>query len=615
MNLYHNSRKTEYREPFGAVPVGTQIRLAVKAEGAESVFLRCWQDDLGERVYPMDRNGDRFSCTITAPDHGCLVWYYFIAHDGWGGTQLYGNALDRLGGEGRTYDFEPPSFQITVYKPQSVPAWYKNAIVYQIFPDRFYRGEAREQAPEMTPLRKKNGPQQVLQEDWYKDPSYTKDENGDITEWEMYGGSLAGIAEKFPYLRSLGVTALYLNPIFEAASNHRYDTADYLHIDPMLGTDEDFEDFCRKAKDAGISVILDGVFNHTGRDSRYFDFFDNYDGSGAWNSEDSPYRCWYHFKDEEPGYDSWWGVKDLPDLNEDEPSYRAFICGEDGVIKRWIDAGAKGFRLDVADELPDSFIRDIRSALKSADPEALLLGEVWEDSSNKESHGEKRRYFMGDELDGVMNYPLRSMLLDFARGATSSRIFLRQMMCLIENYPPDNLLACLDLIGSHDRARILTELGTELDPVRAKAAAKMLAALLYALPGVPCIYYGDEAGLTGGPDPENRKGYPWGREDNGLVTYYKKLGGLYHEHRALKDGSFEPVPLQNDVCGFFRDNGNERILVLANRSRQNAEYVQVAAGGRRVRELFTGRQFVAKGERIGITLPPLYCCYILIEKE
>ncbi len=615
MNLFHDSRDLVYRSPFGAVKTGTRIRLAVRAEGAQEVTLRCWQDDLGVILCPMKRkDGDMFSAEITAPDHGCLVWYFFIARDAEGNSQFYGNALDRLGGEGRAYDFEPPSFQITVFKQAYVPAWYKNAIVYQIFPDRFARGEERNADLSAVPLRNKNGAGQRLMKDWYATPSYDKNAEGEITVWDIYGGSLKGIKEKLSYLRSLGIGALYLNPVFEAASNHRYDTADYLHIDPALGTDEDFEDLCIEAATHGIRIILDGVFNHSGRDSRYFDYYGNYGNQGAWNNEDSPYRSWYCFKNEDPGYESWWGVKDLPNFNEDDPSFRSFICGNNGVIQRWIEAGASGFRLDVADELPDSFICDIRHAIKDRDPNALLLGEVWEDASNKESHGEKRRYFMGDELDGVMNYPLRTMLLDFAHGYTSSSILVRQLLCLKENYPPENFYACLNLLGSHDRTRLLTELGAQEDPAKAKAAEKMLSALVYACPGVPCIYYGDEAGLTGGTDPENRAAYPWGREDHDLLAWYKMLGKLYHAHSALKNGSLRMLNLPEDVFGFVRENRTERILVLANRHHDKAQRIRVRVDASKIEELFSRRSFTPKGPFVDIKLPPLTCCWILLKE-
>ncbi len=315
----------------------------------------------------------------------------------------------------------------------------------------------------------------------------------------VLGRNARGIEEKLPYLASLGVTVLYLNPIFEAASNHRYDTADYTRVDPLLGRKKDFESLCEAARKRGIRIVLDGVFNHTGADSVYFDKFGNYGTA-------EKYRSWFRFGDQyRHGYECWWDVPDLPNVEENDPSFREFLCGEDGVVRRWLRRGASGWRLDVADELPDSLIRDIRAAMKEEKEDSLLLGEVWEDASNKVSYGALREYFLGSELDATMHYPFRTAVLDFLLGKIHAQAACDAFWTIQEHYPKENLYAALNLIGSHDRARVLTVLGGDVN------ALKMAMFLQFALPGVPSIYYGDEAGMTGGTDPYNRGSFPWGK--------------------------------------------------------------------------------------------------------
>lgn len=600
MHIFHDSQDTDFRSPFGAAEVGSEVSLAVFAPEAVSAVLHSWSEAEGDLRTCMSKGSDGFfRATLRTPDTGCLIWYYFILEKPSGGIIFYGNARDGLGGAGAVYESAPKAYQISIYKHAPVPKWYKDAVVYQIFPDRFFPGSGK-----------------GLTEDWYKVPEYEKDAKGNVTRWDFYGGTLEGIREKLPYLSSLGISAIYLNPIFKARSNHRYDTADYMKIDPRLGTDEDFTRLAEDAAKRGISLILDGVFSHTGADSVYFDIENRY-GNGAYFNEDSPYRSWFRFDSSEPsGYKCWWGVTDLPEVNEDDSSYREFICGENGVIKHWLRAGAKGFRLDVADELPDSFIKDIRRSLKAVSEENVLIGEVWEDASNKVSHGENRKYLMGEELDGVMNYPFRDMVLDFIDGSSSGSNFDRRMRNLMENYPHENFMASLQLIGSHDRERALTLFGAEKDPKLAKDRLKLASALQYTCPGVPCIYYGDEAGLTGKRDPENRAGYPWGREDEDLIAHYRMLGLIYREHSALKGGDYISAygEIPESVCAFIRKDKDEKILVLANRSTDEALHVAVETGEPAALQLFTSEEFKSPDGKLKLMLPPL-AVYILLLGE
>lgn len=604
MKILHNSRDEKYRMPFGAAETGTAVTLSITVSDLmpERVSLMLWKGENPEPEYIDMKESTagedwtmRYTADIVTPDEGGLLWYAFkieTEEDDERTVFYYGNNDADLGGKGKVSLEEPHRYQITVYKHAEVPEWYRNGIVYQIFPDRFARDddwrERTESANEAQNSRRSDSAR-IVEEDWTKPAYYVRDDSGKVVEWPMYGGSLKGIEEKLDYLKSLGVTCIYLNPVFEAYSNHRYDTGNYMHIDPALGTDEDFEQLAVSAREKGIRIILDGVFSHTGADSIYFDRFGNYstlrpeesDGSGAWDNEDSPYRSWYKFDENERcGYRSWWGVEDLPEVDENDPGYRKFILGGDGVVAHWMKKGASGWRLDVADELPDSFIAETRNRIKSTDPDGLLLGEVWEDASNKISYGERRMYFMGDELDATMHYPLRDVLLDYVNYTIGSSRAAERLMSIAENYPPQNLYGTLNLIGSHDRARIMTLMAGEEDYKSATLKVKLLSTLQYCLPGVPCIYYGDEAGLMGGTDPSNRSGYPWGFENLDLGYHYRMLGLIYDEHPALKDGAFEFVrgtgDSKEDIFAFTRKGKDiagteETLLILANRSYSESE--------------------------------------------
>ena len=633
MRALHDSRSQSYRLPYGAVPAGGAVRLVLDAwDVAEDVNceLRTWSDGIGEGLVAMGREEvdghARFACELGV-DEPRIVWYGFRLTQADGTTHWYGAADGRVGGVGELRDGgEGPSFQITVYEPrQTKPDWYRGGIVYQVFPDRFQRGtEWRDRVADSlgTPRR---GPGRALVEDWDTPPSYARDEQGRVTRWDFYGGTLSGIRERLDYLRDLGVTCIYLNPVFEAASNHRYDTADYLRIDPMLGDEDEFGALCLEARAHGIRVILDGVFNHTGCDSRYFNKYGNYDTVGAWQSEDSPYRSWYRFRDPKPGedaaeaYDSWWGVGDLPDLEEADPGYRELVFGKDGVVRRWLRAGASGWRLDVADELPDDFLRELRAAAVAEKDDALVLGEVWEDASNKISYGKLRRYILGDELDSVMNYNLRAPLLDYVMGRGSARELTERLETMRENYPPDAFAEALNVLGTHDTVRLFTYLGGAPDKdcltdaqraayrldegQRGLAKGRLwLAALLQmTLPGVPCVYYGDEAGVEGYADPYNRATFPWGHEDRDCQTIYRNAINLRRTLPMLADGDFEPLDLGDEVFGFARTSrqDGECAVVLANSSLANAHEVRVPMRGEVVDEVIGGRAVrVENGEAV-----------------
>lgn len=540
--ITHESRNAAFRRPFGAAEIKTPVYLAAEKAGAVDMTLRLHPFTGEDTFLPMTaEGGGRFSLTLTLPETPCVLWYSFLS-----------------GGE------ETCAWQITVYKKAAVPDWWKDGIVYQIFPDRF----AREQDWTPREPEKRRGTHRFLVRDWDTPVFYPRAENGDVSSWPFWGGTLRGIEEKLPYLASLGVTILYLNPIFEASSNHRYDTADYTRIDPLLGTEEDFSALCSAAQKLGIRVVLDGVFNHTGADSVYFDKFGNYGTA-------ENYRSWFRFGAQyRHGYECWWDVPDLPNVEENDASFREFLCGEDGIVRRWLRRGASGWRLDVADELPDSLIRDIRTAMKAEKPDSLLLGEVWEDASNKVSYGALREYFLGSELDATMHYPFRTAVTEFLQGSRNAESACNVFWSIQEHYPKENLYAALNLIGSHDRARILTALGGDRDALR----QAML--LQFVLPGVPCIYYGDEAGMTGGADPYNRGSFPWGTDDTELAGFLRGLSEMYRQRPLLRCGECEPLFFGENVLGCRRYDETGSVLALINRGSESVDCFGVTVPGK-----------------------------------
>lgn len=529
------------------------VRLELRLDGGSSSFynMQCVGLQLGCDVY---------SCEFD-PDVG--LYFIKISFDSPEGKRYMPNLRD--GGD---------EFQLTVYPNDfSTPASLKGGTIYQIFPDRFAKSAEHPTVPHDNA---------VINDDWYGGIPKYPDKPGDEVDCnDFFGGSLWGIAEKLDYLASLGVTHIYLNPIFEAHTNHRYDTGDYTKVDGMLGGCEALDHLIAEGKKRGIGIILDGVFGHTGSDSRYFNREGRYPTKGAYSSKRSRYYSWYTFRDYPDDYECWWGVKILPTLNKHNVAVRDFFCSENGIAARYIERGIAGWRLDVADELPDEFLDELRVAVKAKNPEAVIIGEVWEDASNKIAYGARRRYFTSGQIDSVMNYPLREAIIAFVTGGGAERL-RRTAECLYERYPKCVSDVLMNMLGNHDTERILNILGSDspevtrqlpnvkLSTAKLTAAERKrgigrlkLAALLCAtLPGVPSVYYGDEAGLEGWRDPFNRRCYPWGREDNQLVEHYRKLGKIRSMNREFADGEFE-VLYANDGLFIFR---RESIVTAVNAS-------------------------------------------------
>lgn len=528
--LLHDSHNEFYRTPSGPAPAGSNVLIRLHCDEATSVVLRTWMTE--ELCYTMLPTAEHvWEVAIPLPTTPGLFWYYFLIYRKDGRTIRYGNQPDKLGGVGVAYDHgEPESFQITLYDPAyKTPEAFHGANIYQIFPDRFRH------APTKAVDDRKD---RYVHQNWDEELLGVGDlRGGKYQELDFYGGTLTGIQEKLPYLKDMGIDIIYLNPIFRARSNHRYDTGDYTQVDPLCGTNTEFTELCEAAKKVGIRVMLDGVFSHTGEDSVYFNHFGHYPTLGAYQGQSSPYYDWYTFNHYPEDYKAWWGILSLPELRKDNPEYQKFMFQpHEGVVPRWIEAGSCGWRLDVADELPVDFLRKLRAAAKAADPEAVVLGEVWEDASNKVAYGETRCYCTGDTLDSVMNYPVREAILNFVMGKTSASTFVRLIHHQEEVYPAQFRYALMNLVGSHDRSRALNILaGRECQELSkadqqhvhlnveeyelAVRRYKLCIDLLCALPGCATVYYGDEVGLTGCHDPWNRRAFPWGREDKSLQKY------------------------------------------------------------------------------------------------
>ncbi len=570
----HDSRDPLYRMPAGARPSGSVVTLRCRADDARAVTLRMWWDD-GEIRRPMTaspRGAGLFEVRLTLPEQRGLLWYYFII-DFDGETRLYGNADDCLGGVGRLYDHEPPSFQLTVYDEEyDTPHWMREGLLYQIMPDRFA-------------ARGKNAPETGwLHENWDEPPANDVDaRTHDNRADDFFGGNFRGVMDRLDYLKALGVTAIYFNPIFRARSNHKYDTGDYETIDPSFGTREEFEALCEKARALGIRVLLDGVFSHTGSDSRYFNRLGRYDSLGAYQSKESPYASWYHFKRWPDEYDCWWGFETLPTVDKRDAGYRRYmLTDEDAIVKRWLRRGASGWRLDVADELPMPFLRTLRKSVKSIDHDAAVLGEVWEDASNKVAYGQLRCYCLGDTLDSVMNYPLREGLIGFLLGEIDAYALKRRLDALYENYPAPFALSLMNLLGSHDKARIINRLSgvepenrpreeraftplTDAEYERGKRRFIKAWRFLCAMPGMPCLYYGDEAGAQGGDDPFCRGTYPWGHEDHALLEEIRRINRARLKSRAAQYGSIELIAPDADALTVVRRYENDELRTALDR--------------------------------------------------
>ncbi|MDE7233762.1 MAG: glycoside hydrolase family 13 protein [Ruminiclostridium sp.] len=580
MEPIYDSYREEYKKPFGAVRRKRDCEFRLRFPETtmiDEVTLICFRPGQKEHFQHMEliekKDGANiFGCTYAPEDLGLHYYYFSLLIDH---NRHY---IKRSGASEGVVD-NGALFQLTVYdEKMTTPDWLKGGIMYQIFPDRFAKsGIFREYVPA----------DRQIHTDWDETPLWKPDHRGQITNSDFFGGDLKGIEQKLGYLSELGVTVLYLNPIFEAHENHRYCTANYEKIDPLLGTEADFVSLCKTAKEYGIRIILDGVFSHTGADSIYFNKFGRYgDHSGAYRDPESPYREWYSFSQYPDVYESWWGITTLPNVIETNPSYLQYICGEGGILQKWIDLGASGWRLDVADELPDEFIDRLNLAVKAKGEDKVIYGEVWEDATNKESYGVQRRYLIGGQLDSVMNYPFKEAILEYVKKGETQTL-VEGVMTIVEHYPKPCTDILMNFLSTHDTERAITRLAgddagwngrdwqaehclSDQQFVFGISLMRCAMVLQYFLPGIPCVYYADEAAQEGYKDPFNRRTYPWGHEDERLIEFVKELGKLRRSMKMLAKGELRFLDVTSEYAIFSRTDKalGEEAVILLNRSRK-----------------------------------------------
>lgn len=564
-----NSRKIECKSPYGAVKCGEKLSLHFPIASWVSVdkmyvFIR-----LGDVSTPVEMRFEKSEngFSVYTADYvfdAAGIYYYRFEMRNRDGVWYYGR-----GENGESVCGENlPEWQLTVYKSSyKTPDFAKGNIIYHIFVDRFNRADG------VKTKRKYR-----LHESFSESPEVVS-ADGKYYADDFFGGNFNGIREKLDYLEELGVGIIYLSPIFKAYSNHRYDTGDYLKVDELLGTEDDFKRLLDAAHEKGMKVILDGVFNHSGADSLYFNKFGTYDSLGAYQSKSSPYYDWYYFKKFPDEYACWWGCDNVPDLNKSNKDYRALVFGKNGVVEKWQKLGADGWRLDVVDELPIDFVNLLIKKIKSVNKDALVIGEVWEDASTKVSYGELRPYLLGDQLDGTMNYPFMNAIIAYVRDG-DEKFFKDTVQSILENYPKETVYCLMNSLGTHDTVRIINalsdvrahgwskthKLGYKLPDSEYEKAKKKLylaSVLQFTLPGIPSIFYGDEAGLQGFDDPINRRPYPWGSEDKEILAHYKKLGRIRRENRAVFSGGFN-MRDENGLVAYERASGDDEILIAVN---------------------------------------------------
>ncbi len=541
---------------------------APRVFGVRDVVLRIAKDGERDCDLPFEAKGDGvFTLEVDLSLFGeGLYWYTVLFLRG--KETLFASSTNNV--DYKLLPREGSRFRLLVYEEDfTTPEWFKGGTMYQIFPDRFFssgRSQRREDAE--------------YEDDWYAPISqYAHVPGADLKNDLFYGGDLFGICEKLDHLADLGVTVLYLNPIFKAYSNHKYDTGDYQSVDPSFGGEEALDKLISEAKKRNMRVILDGVFNHTGDDSIYFDKYRRYDSDGAYKNPLSPYRSWYHFGKGEDEYLSWWGIKILPKLNHREESCRRYFTGKDGIGAKYVKRGTGGWRLDVADELSDSFLDEFRASVKASDPEAVIIGEVWENAAEKIAYGKRRRYFRGRQLDSVMNYPFRTACISFMK-TKNGKMFADVLTDIYSSYPKCCSDSLMNILGTHDTDRILTVLGDGSYQMMSNASLathqmmdneryrgirflKAASTIQYTIYGVPSLYYGDEAGVEGGRDPFCRRTYPWGRENKELLSHYKKLG-LLRRDPIFKDGTFRVVDSGVGYIIYERTKGERKVTVISN---------------------------------------------------
>lgn len=565
--MIYNPIDQFYKNPIGAVKFGEKITFRVKGNFNSVVFVCRKDEDNSDFTFNAVKKDDYFEVKVSL-DVG-LYWYKFILGDG----RYIGCDENNKG----IITDTPNCFQLSIYSDTyTTPDWLKGGIIYQIFPDRFNISNENVVCKNID---------RIIHLDKKENPIFMPNDNGKVLNNDFFGGDINGIIQKLPYLKSLGVSAIYLNPIFKAYSNHRYDTGDYMVIDEMLGTEFDFDNLIKKANEFKIKIILDGVLNHTGDDSLYFNKYGKYNEVGAYNSPDSQYSDWFCFTKYPSEYNSWWGITTLPTTNKNSNSFLSYITGKNGVIEKWTKKGIGGWRLDVVDELPSHFVEKIRESVKKVNNDAVIIGEVWEDASNKIAYGVRRKYFLGNELDSVMNYPLKNAILNYVNGGDCA-LLSKTVGEQLDRYPSEVRNLLMNILSTHDTVRVICALSNvdyygkskeqlsklfldEENLLIAIERLKIATILQYTLFGVPSIYYGDEVGMQGFFDPYNRKFFPWGEENVEIQNWYKLIGNIRNSYSAFTDGEFKEVYANGGLYAFIRSDENSQILIVTNVGNNN----------------------------------------------
>jgi glycosidase len=685
--FYHNTFDPFYRSSEGSVPEGTQMTLRFRtlhSTGVYGVNLRVYQLDTGsgnttgpvDTSMPFDQNitigsteYDVWKVTVTMPSAPTIYYYKFNIYkastNGWYSDD-YIDDYDNLNkdGTGAAYNAEPfDSFQITVYDPNfQTPAWMATANVYHIFPDRFRNGDP-------TNDYCVNGSTSGCPSFYGQPPS----SNIAVTTWNtllcdpynasgdcynnfgsiFYGGDLLGVQNELDYIQGLGFDTIYLNPIFYGNSNHRYDTDDFLNIDPALGGDAAFTSLVTAMNQRGMQVILDGTFEDASSDSTYFNEYNKFPDVGACQSLSSQWRSWFQFLDNNvpcttSDYSGWDGYNSLPLLvTSDSAVQQFFFSGTpDNVLLHWYKAGAGGWRFDSAPAIPNSYWHALRPYAKSYNSNGPLIGEIWPNAS---------QWLAGDQMDSTMNYRFRRNVTGFARGQygwiddndngndsiiplTSSQ-FDTANRAVRDDYPLTSTFAMLNLIDSHDTNRALYVLTEEGDNglVQAKQRLKLAALFQFTYIGAPTVFYGDEAAInapsrysgSNGPvgDPYTRAPYPWtdqpgdptvyGPPDQNVIAFYTELGHIRKQYPALSSGTFvtlltgdtQESSTAPNTYAYARVGKNQTAVVaLNNGSTTNTPSIPVGAyypDGTTLVDVLTGNTYNVSGGNVSLSLPAI----------
>lgn len=598
VSFFPNCKK--YKTPTGAATVGEPIELTLKftrPQNPSEVFLVLTKDGEDPVHYAMnlvkDEDGEyTYNIAVKVTSSGVYFYHFDIQNE----EQIY-----RVGSDDDLHAMlgKGSEWQLTVQSEEYKPTALDGGVMYEIMPDRFFIGGERNKTKSYATYR----------EDWGGVPEFRADGEGKIANTDFFGGNLKGIAKKLTYLKNLGVTCIYLTPIFEAHTNHKYDTGNYMRVDSDFGTIDDLKDLIKKANKRGIKIILEGVFSHTGDDSIYFNKHGNYDSTGAYQSVKSPYYGWYKFRNWNNDYECRYNIDIMPSTDDNNPHYEEFVAGQEGVIRYWTRLGLGGWKFDVCEQLSSEFIARCATAAKKENPDAVVYGEVFVDASNMIVNGQRRCFVTDGKLDSVTNYPFKEDILNFVRCGDSKRLN-NTVGFVINNYPKRAVDSLINVLDNHDTARLMTVLGENgdveskedkatarvINKAEATKLVKLASALQYTLPGVPCVYYGDEIGMEGFEDPFNRKCYPWGSAevDKDLLKWYKKLGAVrLNERKIFANGRYCGIDTDNGVMFFKRKLDNETVYVIVNNS--GKEYVPMLPEGEYT-DLMTYKPFGGKVE-------------------